>query len=142
MEMAKDSKIKVVDASVIIKWFNKEIYTENALLLRENFIKKQFLIYVPSLLFYEVGNALRYNSELGEDDVTSAIQNLIDLQLKIAEINIWFFKSIPIAYKYGITIYDSAYIALGIYLNAPVISADDKMIEKTQIPLLIHIKDI
>ncbi|MHA1386283.1 MAG: type II toxin-antitoxin system VapC family toxin [Candidatus Helarchaeota archaeon] len=140
--MANNSKIRIIDASVVVKWFNKEIYTENALDLRDRFIKREFNFYVPSLLFYEVANALRYNPELGENDVNSAIQNLMDLQLKIADINIWFLKSISLAYKFGITIYDSAYIALGFYLGSPIITADEKLIEKIQLPQLIHIKDL
>jgi len=36
----------------------------------------------------------------------------------------------------------SAYIALGFYLGSPIITADEKLIEKIQLPQLIHIKNL
>ena len=140
--MERNSKIVVLDASVIVKWFNEEIYTDNAVILKEKYLKKQFIIYEPSLLFYEVSNALRYNSELGEKDVVQAIQNLIDLQLKIVGIDKWFLKSISLAYNHGITIYDSAYIALGLSLHAPIYTADEKLEKKVQLSDVIHLKQV
>ncbi|HUX98272.1 MAG TPA: type II toxin-antitoxin system VapC family toxin [Candidatus Deferrimicrobium sp.] len=140
--MERNPKIIVLDASVIVKWFNEEIYTDNAIILKDNYLKKQNIIYEPSLLFYEVSNALRYNSQLGEKDVIQAIQNLIDLQLKIVDMNEWFLKSISLAYKHGITIYDAAYLALGLSLNAPIYTADEKLEKKVQLLDIIHIKQV
>jgi predicted nucleic acid-binding protein len=140
--MERDTEIIILDASVIVKWFNKENYTQSAIILKEKYLKKEILIYEPSLIFYEVSNALRYNSEFGENDVIQAVQSLIDLQLKIVENDNWFSKSITLAYKYGITIYDAAYIALGIFLNAPIYTADEKLGNKLQLTDLIHIKQV
>ncbi len=140
--MERTSKIIVLDASVIVKWFNEEIYTDNAVILKEKYLKKQCIIYEPSLLFYEVSNALRYNPELGEKDVIQAIQSLIDLQLKIVDVDKWFLKSITLAYNHGITLYDSAYIALGLSLNAPIYTADEKLEKKVPLSEVIHVRSV
>ncbi|MBD3226797.1 MAG: PIN domain-containing protein [Candidatus Lokiarchaeota archaeon] len=140
--MERNTEIIVLDASVIVKWFNKESYTKKAVILKEKYLKREYLIYEPSLLFYEVSNALRYNSEFGENDVIQAIKSLMDLQLKIVEIDNWFSKSITLAYKYGITIYNAAYIALGNFLNAPIYTADEKLENKIQLSEVIHIKQV
>ena len=141
-KMERNSKIIVLDASVIVKWFNQEIYTDNALILKDNYLKKEYIIYEPSLLFYEVSNALRYNSELGAKDVIQAIQSLLELQLKVVRIEKWFLEAISLAYKHGITIYDSAYIALGLSLNVPIYTADEKLEKKVQLSDVIHIKQV
>ncbi|MEQ9715814.1 MAG: hypothetical protein ABGF52_09810 [Candidatus Asgardarchaeum sp.] len=42
----------VLDASVIVKWFVKEIYSDIALKLREDYLKGKIDIIVPSLVYY------------------------------------------------------------------------------------------
>ncbi len=134
-------QIIIVDASVVIKWFNIEKNTDKAVLLKEKFLKQKILLCAPSLLFYEVANALRYNPEFGELDVKKAIENLEDIQLKIFNYEKWFSQAIKIAFQYGITIYDSSYIGLGFSLNAPIITADEKLVKKVAISSLNSLSD-
>jgi predicted nucleic acid-binding protein len=44
----------VLDASVIVKWFCEEEYTDIALRLRDRFFVGELTIVVPELMFYEV----------------------------------------------------------------------------------------
>jgi predicted nucleic acid-binding protein len=59
----------VLDASVVIKWFSEEEYTDIAVKLRDDFFKGYNELVVLDLLLYEVSNALRYNPNFDETDV-------------------------------------------------------------------------
>lgn len=50
----------IVDASVVAKWFLEERDSEEARLLRDSSAKAKLSLAVPSLLFYETLNVLRY----------------------------------------------------------------------------------
>ncbi|MDD1745106.1 MAG: type II toxin-antitoxin system VapC family toxin [Candidatus Methanoperedens sp.] len=55
--MAKPAKVNIVfvlDASVVIKWFSEEEYTDRALKLRDDFFKGDIELVVPDLILYEV----------------------------------------------------------------------------------------
>ena len=100
--------IIVLDASVAIKWFNKEEFSDIALKLREEFYNGKHEIVVPDLILYEVSNALVYNKEFSAGDISMAINSIIDMELTI---NIpskdLLEKSIEIARKEKITLYDA-----------------------------------
>jgi hypothetical protein len=50
--------------------------------------------------------------------------------------------TISLSLKYGITIYDSAYISLGKVLGEEVYTADEKLLRKvSDLPFVHHIKD-
>ncbi len=67
----------VLDASVVIKWFSEEEYTDIAVKLRDHFFKGYNELVVPDLLLYEVSNALRYNPNFDETDVVDAVNSLL-----------------------------------------------------------------
>jgi predicted nucleic acid-binding protein len=94
----------VLDASVVIKWFSEEEYTDRALKLREDFSKGEIELVVPDLMLYEVSNALRYNSDF--DETNSALN---------------------LAYEYKITIYDAYYVALAKEIDFILVTADRKL---------------
>jgi len=54
-------KEKVVDANIIVKLFLEEEFSSKALQLRNDYIRGVITIAVPSLLEYEVLNALKYS---------------------------------------------------------------------------------
>ncbi len=54
----------------------------------------------------------------------------------------WLEKAIELAFATGITIYDSSYIGLANVLNAPVITADERLIKKVKQPYLVHISEV
>jgi len=120
--------IIVLDASVAIKWFNKEEFSDIALKLREEFYNGKHEIVVPDLILYEVSNALVYNKEFSAGDISMAINSIIDMELTI---NIpskdLLEKSIEIARKEKITLYDAVYIGLTREIYAKFVTADDKL---------------
>ncbi len=62
----------VMDASVCARWFLDEEYSDRARVLRDSFVKGTVTIAVPSLLFYETLNALRYSGEYRERELSLA----------------------------------------------------------------------
>jgi len=58
-------EVIVADASVVVKWFVEEDYTDEALRLRDDYVERALEIASPDLLPYEVLNALRYNPSFG-----------------------------------------------------------------------------
>ena len=55
----KTSSEFVVDSSIVTKWFLNEKNTDIAIEIRDRFATNQIKLAVPTLLFYEVMNALR-----------------------------------------------------------------------------------
>jgi len=120
----------VLDASVIIKWFSKEEFTDIALKFRSKFVEKEIEIVVPDLLLYEISNVLRYNKNFSRKDVKNAIETLIDMDISILVpsqdiINL----AIDFAFRYDITFYDAFYIALAETLGVYFVTADRKLYE-------------
>ena len=123
----------IVDASVIIKWFSgyDENDLDNALTLRDQLLVKECSILVPDLLFYEIANALRYNSRFTEHDVKSALNSLIEMEFDVRTVESNMVeKAIEIAYAYKVSVYDSCYLALSQIEDKPFIIANYKFVER------------
>ncbi len=130
----------VVDASVIVKWFLEEEYSDKALMLRNDYVRGLFDIAVPTLLEYEVLNALKYSGvysveELLEIGVALNKYGFLTYELE----NNYKKLTIEIAENSGLTIYDAAYVALAKHLNTKLYTADNEIIRKFP-QITIHIK--
>ena len=129
--MAKPAKVNglfVLDASVVIKWFSEEEYTDVALKLRDDFSKGNIELVVPDLIIYEVSNALRYNPDFDETDVADAVGTLFDIGISIIVPNRDVINSaLNLAYEHKITVYDAYYVALAKEINFKLITADRKL---------------
>lgn len=136
--MAKPAKVNgvfVLDASVVIKWFSEEEYTDRALKLRDDFSKGDIELVVPDLILYEVSNALRYNPDFDETDVADGVGTLFDIGISIIVPNREVINSaLNLAYEHKITVYDAYYVALAKEINFKLITADRK--------LYLRIKDL
>src|SRR3989344_7651798 len=123
----------VIDSSVAVKWFKEETNTAEALKLREGHIKGEFILAAPELLLYELSNALRYNPDFGSEDVAKAVEEVMELQLRFIPLGKdWAKNTSDIAFKKALTFYDAAYLAAAKYLNAPLYTADKKILENAK----------
>ena len=121
----------VVDASIVVKWFLIEEYSDKAIELRNDYIKGLFIIAVPSLLKYEVLNALKYSG-------VYSIEELIEIGLALNKYGFEIYEldhelkrySIELSILNNITIYDASYIALAKYLGTMLYTADHELISK------------
>jgi predicted nucleic acid-binding protein len=118
---------KVVDASVIAKWFLNEPDSKNALEFRDKHISEEILIIVPDLLFIEVLNALRYkgNDEKALGEVNSS---LWEMQLHIERTNPFLLEqAINLSVKHKLSIYDAVYAALAQLHGCQLVTADKEL---------------
>ncbi|MBI4016320.1 MAG: type II toxin-antitoxin system VapC family toxin [Candidatus Aenigmarchaeota archaeon] len=58
---------KVVDASIIVKWFNNEPGSEEALALEKKHAIEEVVLIVPELAFAETLNALKWSGAKQQD---------------------------------------------------------------------------
>jgi predicted nucleic acid-binding protein len=141
--VARSKKIALVDASVAVKWFNLEDDSGPAISLLNDYRSNKVDLIAPYLLIYEVGNALRYNPDFGENDVREALHYLESLQLNlrlVSKEDIDAFTST--AFQLGLTIYDSIYLALAKGEDHELFTADEKSLAKSNLdPKFHHIRD-
>lgn len=121
----------VLDASVIVKWFIDENNSDKAEIIKEQFINEKINIIIPSLLYYEVLNVLKYSKLFKLDElnlVGESIENYgfnaVVIKDEIRE------KMVEIAINHDISIYDASYIALAEKFNTQLITADEKISRK------------
>ena len=137
----------MVDASVAVKWvLSGEAYEENAAKFKDNQLSENAEMFAPSLMIHEVANSLWKAIKLKritQEDAFRAMNDLGDLQINLQE-QYWTEASreFAIAIKLDITTYDAAYLALSEKMNAPVITADDKLYEKVKGHFkVLHLRD-
>ncbi|BAK54633.1 type II toxin-antitoxin system VapC family toxin [Sulfurisphaera tokodaii] len=132
----------VIDASVVIKWFANENYSKEALILKEAYVKGLEDLSAPCILPFEVLNGLKYTYSLGEKELEEVGKILSDFQITLYGFEDMLDEMVSLSLRYGITIYDAAYIALGKVLNDKVYTADENLIRKVkELPFVVHIKD-
>ncbi len=134
----------VVDASIIVKWFSRfERDVESSEKLLNSHIEGASMLVSSSLVLYEVCNALRFNPNFGEKDVSRAVTNLLKLELELVDFSEVFEPAIELAFSYDITIYDAAYIAVSRELHIPLLTADYKLLAKIKdLPLVVPLKEM
>jgi len=124
----------VVDASVAVKWLVPEEYSDLALKLLKNFAEGAVELHAPLLLKYEVYNSLRtYVSRniVAMEDAYKLSSIFSQIELNYHEPS-WesLQASLKQALEYGITVYDTVYIALARELGTVLITADKYLYQK------------
>ena len=133
-------EVVVADASVVVKWFVDEEHSGDALRLRDDYTERIVDIASPDLMPYEVLNALRYNPGFGEDQLVQTVRALEKFSLWILPIEGDLAeRCIENSLRYGISVYDSAYLSLGVVRDILVYTADRRLIDKVRHESLRHI---
>ena len=132
----------VVDASVVVKWFSKfEEDVESSEKLLNSHIEGTLMLVSSSLVLYEVCNALRFNPNFGEEEVSKAATSLLKLELELVDFAEVFESAIGLAFSQDITIYDAVYIAVSQARHIPLLTADYKLLAKIkELPLVIPLR--
>lgn len=134
----------VLDSSVIAKWFfPSEEDSKTALKIRDLFLSKEVSISVPVLIYYEVNNlirsaikSLRINEKLAKE----AYQGFLELGLIAYSSKELMGMALEKAISLDISSYDASYLALAEYLKIPLITADQKLIDKAKNDLIQNLK--
>ncbi len=135
----------VLDASVAARFLLHEELSEKAANVLEDFLRGEIDVLAPSLVIYEVGNALWKAVRFGFIDKAEAASAL-DTFLKL---NVWrnlkeseLLDAISLAVEKDITYYDAAYIALAKSERAILLTADEGLIRKASgLVEAVHLKD-
>jgi len=123
----------VLDASVIIKWyyFENESDLEVADYIHEKVSGDEIIIATPDLMVYEVLNFFIYKLEIPYGKMADMLSELNDIIFIInTDISIQK-KAFEISRKINSSIYDSLYLALSQSLDCPLITADNKLKERS-----------
>jgi len=120
---------KVVDASVVVKWFVNEHDSEPARALRNAHIAGDIRLIVPEITMIEVMNALRYK-KISDDQLREAHRALWDIQLTIEKTTPFLLeKALGIARTYNLSVYDALYAATAQLYGAVLITTDDALLK-------------
>ena len=120
----------MIDASVVVKWFAEELGTQSALKLRGEHVDGVRTLMAPDLLLYEVANALRYKPGFGVEKVVRAIVDLMDIQVDlIVPSRELVERSSDLAYAYGVSVYDSCYLALSELMGVSLYTSDKRFFD-------------
>jgi predicted nucleic acid-binding protein len=121
--------IVLVDSSVAVKWFlsEREAHVDLAWTLLESHLAEGRVIHVPDHLRLEVLNALLHRG-LAHDDLQTAARALDGFRL------CWHRDSAhragaaaAIAVAHDLTLYDAAFAALALELDAELVTADRRL---------------
>jgi predicted nucleic acid-binding protein len=139
----RPAKVVVVDASVAAKWFVEEEFTDQALKMVKDYEEMRVDLRSVQLMPFEVMNALRYNTDLGQTEIQKAGDALSRFNVALYPV---LGDLAPLclraAYKYGLTVYDASYVSLSQLLDSELYTADGKLIAKTRREEKVrHIRD-
>lgn len=127
----------VADASVVAKWFLEEEFSDSAQLLRDAFVTAKLTISVPSLLFYEALNALRYSGVYNGAQLALAARSLSKYGFEVWQPKGKLYEQIAkLSLEKEISVYDASYIALATSLEAILYTADLTLTQKC--PQITH----
>ena len=123
--------MKVLDASVVAKWYKEESGSDAALKLKDEFVSGNIDIIVPDLIVYELANCIRFSPGSDEKDIIDIIENFTDLGIDIVVPSLHLLESASkLSFKNNVTVYDAAYLALAKAVGAEFITADKKFYER------------
>jgi len=132
-------KRAVIDASVVLKWYlADEQHGEKALGLLNKYISNELHILAPSLLEYEVINALviaRKRGRIEEETLLSAIDGFLGLGIELKNLSMFSTRVLHFCKVYNRSAYDASYLALAEEDGIPLITSDRVMYNAVQTDL-------
>ena len=124
----------VLDASVAAKWFlprAQETLTAEALRLLEGYAKGHTRFLVPDLFWAEFGNILWKAVRLGRisrPSAEAAVVALEERKIPTTPTLLLLEDALGIAAMVDRTVYDCIYVALSAASNAPLVTADEQLV--------------
>ena len=135
----------VIDASITVKWFSTfgEDDLAKADKLLQDYVDGSCDFMAPTLIVYELANALRFNPNLKVGDIKRAIKDFFELQITLEDPSQYMNSAIGLAFTYSLTVYDAVYAALAQVTGIPLITADYQFYTKAKnLPFIEALKDL
>jgi predicted nucleic acid-binding protein len=116
----------IPDASVVVKWFIDEEFSDTARGVRAQYVKGKLDLIAPKLLEYEVTNALRFHPvvKLSRKDIFSVISTLRNLDVMIDPSETMWIRAIELSLSEGVSVYDAVYLAVAESSEGKTLSSD------------------
>lgn len=125
--------LAVVDASVSLKWvLDDEEHVDEALALRNRWIRGRLELVAPTLWFYEILNGLVMAVQTGRISAQDSLEGWADLAalgLPLADPPAEQIHGQALAS--GLTAYDAAYVSLARQLDATLWTGDRQLYQAT-----------
>jgi len=136
----------IVDSSVIVKWYVMEERTEQALKLRDDYIEGKLTLSAPSLMLYEVLNAVKQaKKDISIKTLEAVAESLTLYGIRVHELLGELARlTVKTAIENEVSVYDAAYIALAKLSDTTLYTADEKLKESLRNEYqkyVVHIKD-
>jgi predicted nucleic acid-binding protein len=135
----------VVDASVAVKWFSrlKEDDLAKADQLLQMHAEGRAKLLAPTLIAYEISNAMRFNPRLSAADVRAAMSSFFALDISLIAPVDHLGAAIELSFKFSLTVYDAVYAALAQVSGIPLVTADYRFFEKAKdLPFVEALRDL
>jgi predicted nucleic acid-binding protein len=135
----------VIDASLAVKWFSAfgEDDLTKADKLLQHYVDGSCDFVAPTLIVYELANALRFNPNFKVTDVKRAVKDFFDLEITLEDPSQYMNAAIELAFTLSLTIYDAIYAALSQFTGIPLITADYQFYERAKnLPFIEALKDL
>ncbi|MSP13555.1 MAG: PIN domain-containing protein [Chloroflexi bacterium] len=122
----------VLDTSVIVKWFRQEeVLAQQALNVRDRYLRGDFSVAVPTLVAYELANVLAFKTDLSTVQVQEAVQSIFDIKLEwVVPSKSLVRRAVEISRTYATTVYDATFIAIAEERAGILITADERLSRK------------
>jgi predicted nucleic acid-binding protein len=124
----------VVDASVAVKIFVPEALSDRALAVFERYaVEDDAELIVPDFFYIECANVFWkwvQRSAYPEEDAHGHLRDLAALHLTAIPAQLLCEHALEIALAHRITAYDACYLAAAAQLELPLITADEKLVQK------------
>ena len=129
------NSLLILDTSVVVKWFleSGEADVARARKLREAFLSGRCTLGAPNLLLIEVANALTAGHRASPQEASEAIGTILEIGLRLFELPFPVLaKAIELASTYGVTVYDSCFLAVAIESDGFLVTADEAFLRKVK----------
>ncbi len=124
-------KVFVVDASVAVKWYIPEPFSDQAVYYLELLREGKAKLLAPELIIAELGNVLwkkELSGELARDEVQLIGETLANsFPAELTEARLLLPAALELALELKPTLNDSLYLALAIVKRATLVTADEKL---------------
>ena len=125
------TELVVLDASVAVKWFRPERGHASARRLREDYADGTIDLAAPTLLPYEVLNALRYAGGFDADGLADARTSLDRHGLELAR-PAHCGPLFDLAVAHDLTVYDAAYAGLALERDGTLYTSDETLLDRLE----------
>jgi len=123
---------RVLDTSVVVKWFFNEEGTDRAEAHLTELLQGSTRIQVPSSLFYELANVIwtKRTEGFGEQQARRIWAELVSFPLFITDWSELLPEALAFAIRHEVAVYDAVFVVLAKQLSGDLVTADGVLRDK------------